>query len=383
MKPEKATREQLQNHNRQLILRLVHGGRAASRAALAVKSGLTKPTVGKLVNQLIDEGYLVEGGYGSSSDAGGKRPRIVEFQPGARQVIGLDVNPRRVRGVLTDLNGHITTRHLIPIQPDAPLLPLVTDAINGLTAQLTAPLLGVGVGIPAVLDDDGNLRYVPNRNWKMLEGAHLRPHLQETLRVPVHMANTTELAARAHYVFRYGGQSSRHLTIYVNNTVGVAGVLGPGIATLGSDIGRVRLHTPHGEQPVEDVLAWDSIAERIAALCADHPDSLLGGGPPSYLRIQWAAARQDAAAVRLFDELAEHLARVIQWGWVLLRPHTVVIAGDIAYLGPTLLDKTLAQIQQWLPAELLETARFELDDTENLVAIGAAAHVIQQELGLA
>ena len=75
MKPLKATREQIRQHNRQLLLRAVYTGLADNRAALAVETGLAKPTVSDLIGELIAEGLLVESGRGESS--GGKEECVI------------------------------------------------------------------------------------------------------------------------------------------------------------------------------------------------------------------------------------------------------------------------------------------------------------------
>ena len=46
--------------NRSVLLRLVRGQPGLSRAQLATQSGLTKSTVGLLVRELVDDGWLAE-----------------------------------------------------------------------------------------------------------------------------------------------------------------------------------------------------------------------------------------------------------------------------------------------------------------------------------
>ena len=107
MSSQKATRSQVRQYNQQLVLRLVYSGQADNRAALAQKSGLTKPAVSNLVADLIDEGLLEEGGYGDSTESGGKRPRLLKFVSEARQAIGVSINYDRFIGMLTNLDGQV------------------------------------------------------------------------------------------------------------------------------------------------------------------------------------------------------------------------------------------------------------------------------------
>src|SRR4051812_9344120 len=102
MERRKATHGQLRRENRQLVLRAVYSGLANSRADLAHETGLAKPTVSDLISMLLDEGYLVETGFGQSTDEGGKRPRLLEFVPESRHIIGLSLKAEQVFGVLAN-----------------------------------------------------------------------------------------------------------------------------------------------------------------------------------------------------------------------------------------------------------------------------------------
>ncbi|MEP7293221.1 MAG: helix-turn-helix domain-containing protein, partial [Chloroflexota bacterium] len=154
MKTLKATREQIRQHNRQLLLRAVYTGLADNRAALAAETGLAKPTVSDLIGELLEDGLLVESGRGESTDSGGKRPTLIKFVPNARQVIGVSLDNGRVFAVLSNLAGQVIAQHYDELEnaQGEEAAAMLTDVINGLVAQLDAPLLCIGVGVPGVVD---------------------------------------------------------------------------------------------------------------------------------------------------------------------------------------------------------------------------------------
>src|SRR5690606_7364777 len=141
--------EQLRRHNLHLVLRSVYSGAAETRAELAVVTGLTKPTVSTLVQELLADGYLSELGPGRSSVSGGKRPTLLRFEPRARQVIGISVVGRRVLGVISDLAGETSALHVRELEPDEHARDVgerpVRDVVSGLLPQLDAPLLAIGL----------------------------------------------------------------------------------------------------------------------------------------------------------------------------------------------------------------------------------------------
>lgn len=387
----KATHRQLRRHNQQLVLRAIYNGVAHSRAALAQETGLAKPTVSELIGELIEAGLLVEEGHGHSTREGGKRPRLLKFVPQARHVIGLSVNDDHVIGGLSDLNGRVVAWHYTSLddaQGDA-VIEAVSMAVNGLLAQLDAPLLCLGVGVPGVVDAQaGIVHYAPHLGWREVPLARL---LHERYRVPVYLANSTALMAMAEYVYGPADQVASFAAVRVGTSVGVGLVINGAIYHGGGEIGHLRLAD---ESPVEtspDVagrlttfLGWPYVRQRAAALRCAYPGSLLPGddAPLTYLHIRYAAANGDPAAQTLCAELSQSLAQVFAWIIGLLRPDHVSLAGPIADLGESFLAQTVAHTRELLLPDLVERVTFSLSTSPNLVAMGAIAQALHLELGL-
>ncbi len=380
MKSRKTTYGQLKRENRQLLLRAVYTGLASSRAELAQEIGLSKPTVSDLIGELISDGFLIEKGLGQSTDEGGKRPRLLEFVPEARHVIGVSVSAEQVLGVLAHLDGRILVEHykdVNGIQGQA-LVDSLCEVINGLLAQLSAPLLCMGIGVPGLVDTQaGIVRYAPHLGW---QDVSLADTLRAQYQVPVYVANNTELAAMAQYAFGVnssanGGANSLAMVL-VNDSVGVGAVLDGAVYHSGGEIGYLRI----GQADLETFLGWQHIRQKAASIAAKylHPldDDL------TYLHIRQAVADGDPVALALQDELADHLARIFAWVIALLRPDHLSLAGAIADMGDPLLDCVIGKTQGLILPELMQSITFSLDNAPNLVAVGAVAQALQRELGL-
>lgn len=349
--PRKATHEQLRRHNRQLLLRALYLGLADSRAALAGSTGLTKPTVSNLIAELIDEGLVRERGQGPSSESGGKRPRLIEFRPEARQVIGVAVDLEGVHAVLTDLAGEATARHRAPLNPDRPLDALA-GAIDGLRAQLDAPLLCIGVGVPGEVDAaTGTVRSAASLGWHDLAVA---PPLSERYGVPVHVAQGTELCALAQYAFGNGRTSGprRLVTLQIGRGVEFGVTLEGGSVHYGGDL------TPmlgSGDDAVDE--------------------------PTDYLALRYAAAHGDHEARRRIDAVAARLAAPVAWTCVLLRPDQLTLAGPVVDLGDAFLQPLRAAVRARLPGGL-DGVALSLAYVSRLGASGAVALALQRELAI-
>lgn len=378
----KATHSQLRQHNRQLLLRAIYEGVADNRAALAQETQLAKPTVSELIGELIDEGLLVEEGRGQSTRGGGKRPRLLRFVPAARQVIGVSISEDHIMAALAYLDGRIVARHYTDLggARGEDVIAAVGETINGLIAQLDAPLLCIGLGVAGVVDAGaGTVIHAPHLDWAQVPLARLVAGMYDT---PAYLAHSTALVAMAEYV--YGPTEPVHCfaVVRVGSGVGVGLVINGAIYHGGGEIGPLRVGDGLGS--LDTLLGWPCVRQRAEALRREHAPSLLPGEdePLSYLHIRHAADNGDRAALALRDELSRHLAQVFAWITGLLTPDHVALAGPITDLGEPLLEQAAAYTREWVGAGPLRPVSFSLAEAPSLVAVGAIAQALHRELGL-
>jgi predicted NBD/HSP70 family sugar kinase len=385
VKPSKATREQLKRHNRLLLLRAVYAGLADNRAALANETGLAKPTVSDLIAEMIDEGFLVESGRGESTDSGGKRPTLLQFVPDARQVIGVSLTDGRIAGVLANLAGQVLAQHYADLNDtrgnDA--LILLDEVINGLRAQLDAPLLCIGIGVPGVVDASrGLVLYSTELDWQQLA---LCEHLEQMHRVPIYAGNSAELTALGQFAFGLNrDERIRNLvTVMVNDSIEIGVTLERVAYHHGADISPLRLLMPDDSAGrLQSRLGWSAVVKRTQELRQVYPDSLLPAAGLTCMHIRYAILNHDPAAIHLANELATVLGQVFGWIIAMLRPDHLTLAGPMAELGEGFLDMVKAYTATLLITELMEPVTFSLASSEHLSAIGAAALALQRELDI-
>ncbi len=354
MKPAKATVEGLRQHNRRIVLRALFTGAAATRAELAVHTGLTKPTVSTLISELIDEGLVREGEPGRSTSSGGKRPTLLEFNPDSRQVIGLSVSDAGLLGVLSNLDGVRSALHRVTLAAGEVPTQALLEATASLVAQLDAPLACIGVGLPGS------------------GGAEPAARLAREFGVNVYRGNQAELTALGQLAFagangRTGSQGNgeskagtvveRLVTLLVDDRVEIGVCLASGAVHYGSELTEL-VAWPNGAAPEGDELAL--------------------------LQLRHAARKGDADALAAIDAVASHLAAPLAWIEATLRPDEVSIGGRLSALGEPLLD---ALDRRAFDAEgsngpgAGHAPRLSLAYSAQLGAMGAVALAIQSELG--
>mgnify|MGYP005639196179 CR=1 FL=1 len=93
--------------NRSTIIDLIRKRGAVSRSEISRVTGLSLPSVSRIIDSLIQEGILKEIGKGES--ARGKKPLLIDINSDARYVFGVEIS-RRGQIILCDLMGTILKR---------------------------------------------------------------------------------------------------------------------------------------------------------------------------------------------------------------------------------------------------------------------------------
>jgi len=376
MTPSKATREQLREHNRRLVLRMLYQGEVNTRAALAAVTGLTKPTISSLVGELIDDGLVVEEGLGRSTGSGGKRPTLLAFNPRARHVIGVAVGSRTVSAVLSDLAGVTSAVHLVALRATgaAAVLDAVEAVVAALRPQLDAPLLAVGVAVPGrVRPGDGAVRHSATL---ALTDAPLAAPLAKRLGVPVHVGNFAELCALGQYGYGLvdGDPVGTLVTMTLDEDLELGVVMHPSGAHFGSELA--------GPMVEELDLGASALRQRAAELTRGLPGSALNGGDLGYLGVRRAVAAGDESARTLQAELAAGLARPLAWVVAVLQPGIVSLAGGVTDLGERFLAQLRHEAEKLLGQGALADVQLSMAYSSRLGAMGAVALANLAELEL-
>jgi len=372
----KATRAQVKQHNRRLVMRALYENLADNRAALAIATGLTKPTIGTIISELIDTGYVTEVGYGSSSSSGGKRPTIVEFLQQARQVIGVSVSGDEIIAGLAYLDGTVIARHNSVISPGDNILDVLRWTVNALMAQHDADVLCIAIGVPGVVDSQTGI-VVDSRilHW---EAMPLAREISKQYRIPCYVSNNTELVTRMQ-VTQSDHDTSHLVTVSIGDSIEIGSTFGDDVYQHGSDISKLEI--PGTDYTVE-FLVWKHIKEKMKAIIASNPDSALSERKLTYLLLRRAVLMKEPAALELLDEMATVLSHVYGWIIGLMRPTEIVLAGTMSEIGHVLLTEVDKKLRQRMPAATMAQLRLTLAQSQYLSMQGAVIFALQQELGI-
>lgn len=205
--------------NTSIVLEAILKNAPLSRAQISELTGLNKATVSSLVQDLIDSHLVFENGPGESS--GGRKPVMLLFNGQAGHAVGIDLGVNYIRGVLSDLEGSVLAELQINLKKHEPafIVEQLISCIEKLISQApNSPygIVGIGMGVPGIVDDKGIILFAPNLEWKQIE---LQRILEERFELPVTIDNEANAGAQGEQ--KYGAGQGIHHQIYVSVGIGI------------------------------------------------------------------------------------------------------------------------------------------------------------------
>ncbi|MDQ0031643.1 ROK family transcriptional regulator [Arthrobacter bambusae] len=359
-------------HNLSLVRQTLHSVGAMSRADLSRTLGLTRVTVSDLVSDLLERGHVVELGH-SDEVRPGKPAILVDINRQGLQVIGMDLAENSVlRAAVLDLDGNILERveRSLSEETGRDVVTQVLELASEAVGRATAPLLGIGVGTPGIVNADGVVTTAPNFEWKDVA---LRRLLQEHTGLPTLVSNDADAAVHADHTF--GGGSDDMVLVKIGRGVGsgliVGGMRARGAHSAAGEIGHVTVGTDGGSVckcgKTGCLETWMSVPSLERALAA-------------------AAASSDpeTAADVVLREAGERLG-------IALAPVVGALdLGEVVLSGPRELleGPLLSAVEQTLLGRLLHQDPSPVSvrlaaDAQDIVLRGAAVMVLWNQLGVA
>jgi len=360
--------EHARNHNRSLVLQSLYRNGRASRADLARETGLTRVTISDLVAELIAEGLVVE--LGQRDDARPGKPAVLlDVNRAATQIVGVDLSEHaEFRGAVLDIDGAVLRSASVELagsrgeEAVAKVLALVDE----LVAAATAPILGIGVGSPGIVDATGTVVAAPNLGWT---DEPLQRRLAERTGLAVFVANDANVAVLAEHGF--ADAQGDMMLVKVGHGVGsgllVAGALVFGSRFAAGEIGQVMVGTDDGaqgpydrEKCLEAWLAVPRLEAKVAAAAA--------AGAPVEPVLRQAGQRLGVALAPIVGAL--NLSEVVLSG-----PDELLAGTLLDAVRETLMNRTMAGFHSDVTIGMTSQGR-------DIVLRGCVVMVLSAQLGV-
>jgi glucokinase-like ROK family protein len=355
--------QNLKNLNKHAIIDLIRftsGG--VSRVELARQMGLTRAAVTSIVDDLQSVGLVreTEGTYPS-----GRRPIVLEINPGLGHVIGIDMGAAHVMLILADFSGrevHELQSELNINEGPEICLARVADLTRQLlneTGMTIANISAIGVGVPGpIVQSEGMVSGPPIMpGWDRYP---IRNYLEQLWGVPVSLNNDAELGAVGEWAYG-AGRGERNLA-YIKVGTGIgAGLLLDGQIYRGAtgcagEIGHITIDengplcTCGNRGCLEAIAGGGAIVRKvIEAVKAGQRTQLteaVNSGSLKVADVMNAARHGDHLAQRIIAEAGMHFGTAVANVVNLFNPSMVVVGGSVGQIGDLLLEPIRLTVQR-------------------------------------
>jgi predicted NBD/HSP70 family sugar kinase len=378
----------LRQMNRMALVRRLAHEPQLSRADLAVGLGLTKSTVGLLVKELVEEGWLNENEVVTTGSLG-RRPTPLHIDGQRLALIGADVGVDAARIVVTSLLGQVIDRVDVGYDnaADAPgCLKLVAKQIARLAKRAQTQgrrTLGVGIGLHGGVDDTtGVLHVAPNMGWRNVPAAALvRAQLDGSLAggLPLFVQNEADVAALAEFEFVSRPDADPLVYLSLGHGVGAGVIVRDQLLTgyrgFAGEVGHTILQAAGppcscGRRGCAEALIG------LRAMVGGAPGDAPSKSKKALDKLFAAVDAGNAPALKAVQAAGKHLGVLLNNLWVSYDPMRIVLGGPALRLGGALLDPARKVLGAYaaaaqLPAPAIEASHYGTQ----AVAAGAAALV--------
>lgn len=380
------------NVNRSRVLQALCDHGPMSRAELAKMAGVTRATIGNIVQALIDANLVEEGAPQTGSGRVGKPGRPVWFGPRAGLCGAATVGAGTIEAGLVNARGDLVStasRSFDPADGDQRhVVAAVGDALRAvIDRRASDELLGVGVAVPGVCDTaTGSV--VGSGQVPALQGTALVDTLAKRFGRHVVVDNDSRAQALGEKWFGEGRGLSTFVSVQTGHGLGVGivlnGVLFRGVRGETGELGHTCVVVDNGA-PCRCGLrgCWETIAtlrwlrSEAGARKLPNPSAMTAAG------LSALAEDGSTKAAALLDAYADNLAVGLANLVVLLNPEKLILHGDVVGSGEDLRsmieDKTRARVLPHLRDDVT-VALSPLDQQAGI--LGAAGLVLSETFHL-
>jgi glucokinase-like ROK family protein len=344
--------------NKIKVLNIIREQGQVSRADIAKMSGISAPTVTRIVNSLTNvEGLVREIGSGTST--GGRRPTLIEFSGLDNFVIGVDLGTTKIYGVLCNLNAEIIADITVDTVIEdgfQAIMARVGDVICELcnhSAVGGKKIFGIGLAVAGLINKRKNIvELSPNFHWK---DADIIDVLAQRCDLPIIFDNVTRVMALGELWYGIGKEIKDFVVINIGYGIGAGIIFGGepyfGPEGLAGEFGHITLEKDSsfrcecGNSGCLEALASGRAIAAAArkGIKNGARSSLLemSAGDPANITAEHvanAAKHGDELALRVFKNAAEYIGVGIAGLVNLLSPEAVLIGGGVSQAGDLLFD---------------------------------------------
>lgn len=314
--------------NRNLVLELIRTQQPISRAEIARVTGLHASTVSSIVDQLLDEKWVVTGAV--SRQPRGRWPTML-FLNGDTLVLVADIRPDRAVIAVMNLNGLVLTSETIPLVSDP------ERGVRNIIARMQRLILqfpaksfqGIGIILPGRVNPiTQRLIFAPMLPWT---GYEIKKAIESAIPLRVELANDANACMLSELWFGHMDGVRNAVLITITDSIGAAilanGQLFTGRFGLAGEFGHISLDPTGPICSCGRLGCWEAFASDRAA--TEHFSLLRGVPRPTSHELLNLAENGDQQAMAALCRQATYIGQGLRAVVSTLSPEVILINGSL------------------------------------------------------
>lgn len=213
-------------HYKKLTAKHLYFSGVLSSTELSVLIKKSIPLTNKIIEELLEEGWIEDTGFGPSS--GGRRPSLYTIKSSMMYMVSVAMDQFVTRIALVDMQNKYVTgveKFDLPLHDNPGALKILTQHIEQFIHQSGVDrhkIIGIGIGMPGFVNAKEGLNYTYINS---LGSESLSKYMSAELKLPVFIDNDSSLIALAELKFGGVGNKSNVMVINVGWGIGLGMIL--------------------------------------------------------------------------------------------------------------------------------------------------------------
>lgn len=222
----------IKNLNYLRVINLLRNSNNLEVSQIAENTNLSKPTVMKILNNLMGHDLVMHIGKGNSTNGGGKKPNVFKFNENGRYSIGMSITKYQLCSVITNLNSEVIKKLVIRFKINEEIdfvIKSISDCYKYFLNHNIidkSKIIGIAIGFYGLVDyKNGIMIYSPHypswgKNIKIIE------KIQEKIGIdiPITIDNLSRFYVIAEKTLGFGKNYSNIISIIAGYGL-VAGII--------------------------------------------------------------------------------------------------------------------------------------------------------------
>ena len=355
------------------------------------------PSITALIEELIEEKWIVETGFGISKQ--GRRPAIYGINPKEKLVLVLDINTHDTKISLLNLKNEFIFSQVFDLQlKNNPsfleTLFMLVDSVMDQKISKGKTIIALGVSIPGLVNKKTGINYT----YKSLnsENKSLGKSIEEHFKLPVYVINDSKATAFGEY--RFGLAKGKHHVLSINVDWGIGlgivvnGEIFDGASGFAGELGHIQVNPDGILCTCGKVGCLDTITS-ASSLLKNIKDGLRNGKMSKLgeykdniedinLEMVIEAAQQgDAFAIDIIHNIGLELGKGLSIAVHLFNPQIIIIDGVLSKAQKLIVNPIEHAINKYCLTDFKEDLSIEISQLgEKAKIYGVHTYVVESLL---